>query len=91
MGLFAGAYLAALGETQAVVLGGQLAKTRRRCAEICGGLRGWGLKLDRELNDRTSDGDVRISAPGSRLEAWVMHVEEGMQLAMGVRADLGKV
>ena len=40
------------------------------------------MELDRELNSETPDGDVRISVAGSRLEAWVLHVEEGMQLAM---------
>ncbi len=81
--LFAGAYLAALGEAQAIVLGGGIGEnTPGVRAEICNGLRGWGLELDAPLNERTDDGDGSISAPGSRLEAWVIHVEEGMQLAL---------
>lgn len=81
--LFVGAYLAALGEAQAVVFGGGIGEnTPEVRAEAAGGLAGWGLKLDAGLNDRTVDGDVRISVDCSRLAAWVIHVEEGMQLAL---------
>ena len=81
--LYAGAYLAALGEAEAVILGGGIGEnTPEVRAEICGGLRGWGLVLDERLNEQTKDGDVRISVEGSRLAAWVIHVEEGMQLAL---------
>ena len=80
--LFAGAYLAALGEAETVILGGGIGEnTPEVRAEICDGLRGWGLLLNERLNEQTSDGDVRISAEGSRLAAWVIHVEEGLQLA----------
>ncbi len=80
--LFTGAYLAALGEAQAVIFGGGIGEnTPEIRTEICDGLRGWGLRVDAELNQQTVDGDVRISSDGSRLEAWVIHVEEGMQLA----------
>ncbi len=81
--LFAGAYLAALGRAQTVVFGGGIGENNPGVrAEVCDGLEGWGLELDRGLNEKTIDGDVRISAEGSRLEAWVIHVEEGMQLAL---------
>ncbi len=81
--LFAGAYLAALGEAQAVVFGGGIGENTPEVRwEISEGLRGWGLEVDAGLNEKTVDGDVRISAEDARLGAWVIHVEEGMQLAL---------
>lgn len=81
--LFIGAYLAALGEAEAVVFGGGIGEnTPEVRAEAAEGLRGWGLTLDDALNERTVDGDVRISPGDARLAAWVIHVEEGMQLAL---------
>ena len=80
--LAVGAYLAALGEGEAVIFGGGIGvNTPVVRTTVCAGLRGWGLELDAELNDQTTSGQVRISRESSRLQAWTVPVEEGLQLA----------
>lgn len=76
-----GAYLAALGVAEAVLFGGGIGEDSPWLrAAVCPGLRGWGLELDEEAN-RSIEGQVLISKPGSRLSAWAMPVEEGLQIA----------
>ncbi len=79
--LAVGAYLAALGNADAVLFGGGIGENSPwlRTA-VCEGLGGWGLELDAKLNESTA-GQVRVSKVGSRLEAWAMPVEEGLQMA----------
>ncbi len=79
--LAVGAYLAALGNADAVLFGGGIGENSPwlRTA-VCEGLGGWGLELDAELN-KSIGGQVRVSKVGSRLEAWAMPVEEGLQMA----------
>ena len=80
--LAVGGYLAALGDAEAVIFGGGIGvNTPVVRSTVCAGLRGWDLVLDRELNERTTSGQVRISTEDSRLAAWVVPVEEGLQLA----------
>jgi acetate kinase len=77
-----GAYLAVLGTAQAIVFGGGIGENTPEVRRaVCEGLHRWGLELNDELNDRTVAGDIRISKENSRLEAWVIHSDEGMQLA----------
>ena len=79
---FVGAYLAILGHAQAVIFGGGIGEnTPEVRVPVCAGLGGWGLDVDEETNWRTYDGDARISRDNSRLAAWVIHVEEGVQVA----------
>ena len=78
-----GAYLAVLGEeAEAIVFGGGIGvNTPSVRAAVCEGLRGWGLAVDPELNARSTSGQVRLSREASRVGAWVIPVEEGLQLA----------
>ena len=80
--LAVGAYLAALGDAEAVLFGGGIGEDSPwlRTA-VCQGLGGWGLELDVEVNGRSTSGQQRISREGSRLHAWAMPVEEGLQMA----------
>lgn len=79
---YAAAYLSVVEGPQAVIFGGGIGEnTPEVRKEICAGLRMCGLQLDEEKNERVRDGDEKISAGDSRLGAWVIHVEEGMQLA----------
>ena len=85
--LAVGAYLAVLGDAaDAVIFGGGIGENspwlRSAVAE---GLRGFGLELDSELNERSVQGQVRLSKKGSRLGAWSMPVEEGLQMAFECR------
>ena len=80
--LSVGAYLAALGDAEVVLFGGGIGEDSPwlRTA-VCAGLGGWGLKLDIAVNERSTSEQVRISTPDSRLAAWAMPVEEGLQIA----------
>ena len=79
--LATGAYLAALGDAEAVLFGGGIGEDSPWLrAAVCLGLRGWDLELDEGAN-RSVEGQVLISKPGSRLSAWAMPVEEGLQIA----------
>jgi acetate kinase len=80
--LAVGAYLAALGNAEAVIFGGGIGEDSPWLrTDVCAGLTGWGLSLDRTINNRSISGEARISAPDSRLHAWSMPAEEGLQLA----------
>ena len=80
--LAVGAYLAALGDAEAVLFGGGIGEDSPWLrAAVCAGLEGWGLHLDEALNERSTLGQVRVSTEGSRLAAWAMPVEEGLQMA----------
>ncbi|RXH57907.1 acetate/propionate family kinase [Granulicella sibirica] len=79
---FVGAYLAILGEAEAVVFGGGIGEnTPEVRTEVTEGLRGWGIAIDQKKNEITCAGDTHIHNRYSTLGAWVIHVEEGMQLA----------
>lgn len=76
-----GAYLAVLGEAQAVLLGGGIGEDSPWLRKaVCAGLAGWGVRLDAEAN-RSTKGMVRVSTEESRLEVWAMPVEEALQIA----------
>ena len=80
--LAVGAYLAALGEAcEAVVFGGGIGEDSPwvRTA-VCEGLGAWGLRLDEGVNAGAVEGMTRVSAEGSRLGAWSMAVEEGLEM-----------
>jgi acetate kinase len=80
--LAVGGYLAALGEAEAVLFGGGIGEDSPWLrAAVCAGLAGWGLELDQAVNERATAEQVRITRPGSRLSAWAMPVEEGLQIA----------
>ena len=85
--LAVGAYLAVLGDAvDAVIFGGGIGENSPWLrAAVAEGLRGFGLELDAELNERSVEGQVRLSREGSRVEAWSMPVEEGLQMALECR------
>lgn len=77
-----GAYVAALGSADAVIFGGGIAENGifvRKC--VCEGLQGFGLELDGKANESLIDTEGLLSKPGSRLQAWVIPTEEGLQMA----------
>ncbi len=89
--LAVGAYLAALGDAEAVLFGGGIGEDSPWLREdVCAGLEGWGLELDREANERATEGLARISREGSRLQAWAVPVEEGLQIAHECLRALGE-
>lgn len=79
--LAVGAYLAALGNAEAVLFGGGIGEDSPWLREeVCAGLGSWGLEIDTEANKSTA-GMQRITTDRSKLHAWAMPVEEGLQIA----------
>jgi len=80
--LAVGAYLAALGNAEAVIFGGGIGEdTPLVRAMVCRGLETFGLDFDEEANDGSTSGPARLTRPGSRLQARVIPAEEGLQIA----------
>ncbi|MEO8456482.1 MAG: acetate/propionate family kinase [Chloroflexota bacterium] len=79
---YVGAYLAVLGGSEAIVFGGGIGENIAEVRDgICAGL-GWaGLKLDPKRNGAVSERDALVSAKGSSMEAWVVHVDEAAMIA----------
>jgi acetate kinase len=77
-----GAYLCALHGADAVIFGGGIAENTPLVRErICAGL-GWcGLEMDEEQNRILIDIEGRLSTRTSRIEAYVIPVEETLQIA----------
>ena len=77
-----GAYLAALGNAEAIIFGGGIAENTGFVRHfVCEGLRGFGVEIDHEANRTLIDIEGRLSTPGSRIDAWVIPTEEGLQIA----------
>jgi acetate kinase len=77
-----GAYVAALGSVDAVIFGGGIGENGVFVRKyVCEGLQGFGLELDRQANDTLIDSEGLLSNLESRLQAWVIPTEEGLQLA----------
>jgi acetate kinase len=79
---YVGAYLAALGGAQAVVFTGAIGERSAEVrARVCQGLEWLGLTLDPGANVAAIEGERRISAAGSRLEAFVIPTDEEIEIA----------
>jgi len=79
---YIGAYLTVLGGADAVLFGGGVGENAAPIRErILSGLEWCGLTLDRAANDSAKGREARISAPGSRIEAWIVPVDEAKVLA----------
>jgi acetate kinase len=80
---YIGSYLAALGGARAVVFTGGIGENAAAVRErICAGLAWLGLELDSTANRAHTGGrEGRISAEGSRLEAWVIPTDEELLIA----------
>ena len=77
-----GAHLAAVGRAEAILFGGGIAENTKLLREVLGeGLRWGGLHVDPDAKDRLIDIEGRLSTPDSPLQAWVIPVEEGLQIA----------
>jgi len=78
---YLGAYLAVLGGAEAIVFGGGVGENVPAVREkILIGMKWCGIEVDSTEN-RDSNGLSRISGEGSRVEAWVVPVDEAAILA----------
>jgi acetate kinase len=79
---YVGAYLAALDGADAVVFGGGIGENAPLVrARICAGMDWCGLTLDGDRNDRTVGSEGRISADASKVDAYVIPVDEAAVIA----------
>jgi acetate kinase len=77
-----GAYLAALGSAEAIIFGGGIGENAKFVREyVCEGLRSFGVEIDAEANEKLIDIEGRLSKTTSKVAAWVIPTEEGMQMA----------
>lgn len=77
-----GAYLAVLEDAEAVLFGGGIGEDSPWLrSAVCAGLKGWGLELDAEINERSTQGQARLTRDNSRLHAYSMSVDEALQMA----------
>ncbi len=79
---YIGAYLAALGGAEAIVFGGGIGEHSASVrAEICAELKPLGIELDPQRNAQALGREGRISADRSRLEVYVISVDEELYMA----------
>jgi acetate kinase len=71
-----------LGRADAIIFGagiGEHADSVR--AEICAGLPGFGIMIDQQRNREGNGREYRISAADSKVEVWVIPLDEELQMA----------
>ena len=78
---YIGAYLAVLGGADAIVLSGGIGENSRLVRREVFSNFGWaGIALDERLNEQAK-GEMKISAPGSKTEIWVVPTNEEIIVA----------
>jgi acetate kinase len=86
---YVGAYLALLGGADAIVFTGGIGENSRRIRrDVCRNMEWAGVRLDEGLN-QSANNEVRISAPGSRIEIWVVPTNEEIVVARQAAAIIG--
>jgi len=89
---YIGAYLACMGGADAVVFTGGIGENSPDIrGRICDGLEWFGLKIDKDRNDRASGREERITTDDSKLHAFVIPTDEELLIARDtVRCVLGE-
>jgi acetate kinase len=86
---YLGAYAAALGGVDAVVFGGGIGENAPAVRErIAAGFEFAGLRLNQNANATVSGRDALISEPESPINAWVVAVDEEVEIARDVQQVL---
>ncbi len=87
---YIGSYLAALERADAIVFGGGIGEHSDLVrGRICANLQAFGILLDSERNRGANGHEARISAPDSKVELWVVPLDEELQMARGASKLLG--
>jgi acetate kinase len=87
---YVGAYMALLNGADAIVFGGGIGEHGTEARHrVVGDLDGLGIGLDEVANESTVGREGVISAPGSRVEVWVVAVDEGSEIARETARVLG--
>ena len=78
---YVGAYLMVLGGADVIVFTGGIGENSRRVRSgVCRDMEWAGLRLDASRNE-SAKGEARISADGSRMEAWTVPTNEELVVA----------
>ncbi|HEY2107738.1 MAG TPA: acetate kinase [Candidatus Binataceae bacterium] len=89
---YIGSYLAVLGRADAIIfsagIGEHSDSARQR---ICAGLNAFGIALDPDRNRAGNGSECRISASDSKVEVWVIPLNEELQMARGAAHLLNAV
>jgi acetate kinase len=86
---YLGAYLAVLGGADAIVFTGGIGENSIRVRhDSCSGLEFAGIKLDPALNT-TAKGEVRLSAPDSKVQIWTIPTNEEIVVARQTAGVIG--
>jgi acetate kinase len=84
---YVGAFLAVLGGAQAIVFGGGIGENSPTIrARICEHFNWAGLRLDADSNAAALGHDACISAPETRIQVWVIRVDESILIAQKTAA-----
>jgi len=79
---YIGSYMTALGRADAIIFGGGIGEHSDLVRErICAGLGIFGVTLDSARNHAANAGECRISAADSKIDVWVIPVDEELQMA----------
>lgn len=79
---YVGAYLAALGGADAIVIGGGIGENTAYVRErICHNLDFFGAEFDANRNNSANDREAAITTPESKLQIWVVPTQEGLMMA----------
>ena len=82
---YLGAYLAALGGAHALIFGGGIGENSAEVRRlICEGMEWAGLTLDHARNDAASGGEARINDVATKVEVWLVSVNESEVIARDV-------
>lgn len=86
---YLGAYLAALGGTDAVIFGGGIGENSFEIRQrVCEGMEWAGLKLDSLRNREATGLEALVSAEAAAVEVWAIRVDEASVIARDVVASL---
>jgi acetate kinase len=82
---YVGAYLAALGGAEAIVVGGGIGENTPYIRErIFKNFEWFGAELDIKRNEEVVDREAPITTAGSRLTIWVVPTQEGLMMAKDI-------
>jgi acetate kinase len=87
---YIGAYAAVLGRVDAIIFGAGIGEHSANVrAQVCTGLDLVGISIDKARNEAADGREACFSADGSRIELWVVPLDEELQIARACARLLG--
>ena len=79
---FIGSYIAAMGGIDALVFTGGIGENAADCrSDVCKDMTYLGIEIDENINAKASGKEMNISAPGARVQTWVVPTNEELAIA----------